>query len=169
MATHDDMTTTPDRSLQHQHNDATEAADAQVLLAELETAREMNRKLQDQLKKTVKAVENAERASNEALRAHTKMVETLTETMRENTALALERDMWKSRARRAMAQAESSQQQHRIPAYDMPASLGLMHITEEEARVIRKAIARLHHPDSGGDAERMKLWNASLDRIERHS
>jgi hypothetical protein len=44
-----------------------------------------------------------------------------------------------------------------------------MQITEEEARVIRKAIARLHHPDSGGDAERMKLWNASLDRIERHS
>jgi regulator of replication initiation timing len=166
MATQNDMTT-PNRLLQHQHDDVTEEPDPQALLAELETAREMNRKLQDQLKKTVKAVENAERASNEALRAHTKMVETLTETMRENTALALERDMWKTRAKRAIAQAESNQQ-HRIPAYDMPASLGLMQITEEEARVIRKAIARLHHPDSGGDAERMKLWNASLDRIERH-
>jgi hypothetical protein len=30
---------------------------------------------------------------------------------------------------------------------------------------IRKAMARLHHPDVGGDPERMKAWNAALDRI----
>jgi hypothetical protein len=27
-------------------------------------------------------------------------------------------------------------------------------------------MARLHHPDVGGDAERMKAWNAVLDPLE---
>jgi chromosome segregation ATPase len=137
--------------------------DTDELLEELESARETNRKLQDQLKKAVKAAANAERASAEALRAHTRMVETLTETMRENTALSIERDMWENRARRALAQMEEH------PGFDMPASLGVIHITDAEVKAIRKAVARLHHPDSGGDAERMKMWNASLDRIERRA
>ena len=39
---------------------------------------------------------------------------------------------------------------------------------EEPAEVgaIRKAMARLHHPDTGGDAERMKAWNAALDPLD---
>lgn len=39
-------------------------------------------------------------------------------------------------------------------------------ITTNEAKVIRKAMARLHHPDVGGDEQRMKLWNAILDQID---
>ncbi len=145
-----------------QRYETPEDHDITSLREELEATRETNRKLQDQLKKAVKAASNAERASAEAMRAHTMMVETLTETMRENTALAIERDMWQSRARRAMALLDT-------PTFDVHGSLGVTHITEDEAKAIRKAIARLHHPDSGGDAERMKMWNASLDQIEHHS
>ncbi len=118
--------------------------------------------LEQELKKAVRAAANAERASAEALRAHTKMVETLTETMRENTALSLERDMWKARARRIAAYAEDNQRND-----DVPVPETLSHITVEEARAIRKAMARLHHPDSGGNPERMKYWNTTLDQIER--
>ncbi len=35
-----------------------------------------------------------------------------------------------------------------------------------EARAIRKAMARLHHPDVGGDEQRMKAWNVVLDKFE---
>lgn len=118
--------------------------------------------LEQELKKAVRAAANAERASAEALRAHTKMVETLTETMRENTALSLERDMWKARARRIASFAEDHQRSDDV---SIPESLS--HITVEEARAIRKAMARLHHPDSGGNPERMKHWNTTLDQIER--
>jgi septal ring factor EnvC (AmiA/AmiB activator) len=137
-----------------------------ALLKELEEVRAENQRLQEQIKKTVKAASNAERAAAEAARAHAKMVETLTETMRENNALTIDRDMWKARAQRATAQAETFANANGY-AYDIPTSLGTLHVTEDEARAIRKAIARLHHPDSGGNAERMKMWNAALDRIER--
>jgi hypothetical protein len=40
-------------------------------------------------------------------------------------------------------------------------------LTPAEVGAIRKAMARLHHPDTGGDAERMKAWNAALDPLER--
>jgi uncharacterized protein (DUF1786 family) len=90
------------------------------------------------------------------------MVETLTETMRENTALTIERDMWRSRAQRLNIPVEP-------PVVNVGAMLGMLQMTDEEVNAIRKAIARLHHPDSGGNAERMKLWNASLDRVERRS
>jgi hypothetical protein len=35
-----------------------------------------------------------------------------------------------------------------------------------EARAIRKAMARLHHPDLGGNEQRMKAWNVVLDKFE---
>lgn len=35
-----------------------------------------------------------------------------------------------------------------------------------EARAIRKAMARLHHPDVGGDEQRMKAWNVVLDKFD---
>lgn len=135
----------------------------ELLLEELEEVRADNRRLQDQLKKTTRAAGHAERSAAEAARAHAKMVETLTETMRENTALTIERDMWKSRAHRV---SHSYEHVGTTPIYDVRESLGVMHITPEEVRAIRKAIARLHHPDAGGDLERMKMWNASLDQLE---
>jgi hypothetical protein len=36
-----------------------------------------------------------------------------------------------------------------------------------DTRAIRKAMARLHHPDVGGNPDRMKAWNATLDRMIR--
>lgn len=129
--------------------------DSLALQQEVHDIRAKNRVLQRRLKK-------AEESAAEAIRAHAKMVATLTETMRENSALLIERDMWKLRAQRA----EVTQDQQGALASSAPFVPGIDHITETEARVIRKAMARLHHPDSGGDTERMKVWNAILDRIE---
>lgn len=39
-------------------------------------------------------------------------------------------------------------------------------VSPTEAKVIRKAMARLHHPDVGGDEQRMKVWNAVLDQLD---
>ncbi len=121
-----------------------------ALLAELEALNAENRKLRRQLHK-------ADQAVAEARRAHAKMVDTLTETMRENTALSLERDMWKGRAQRGSYTTEEG---------ELREVFGIEQITEAEVAAIRKAMARLHHPDAGGDAERMKRWNAVLDRLE---
>ncbi|MCU0491105.1 MAG: hypothetical protein MUD01_05940 [Chloroflexaceae bacterium] len=125
-----------------------------LLRRELDEAHSLNRNLLRQLKK-------AQEAATEAQRAHTKMVGTLTETMRENTALTIERDLWKNRAERIGYHFD---EQHGA-SFDLPGLVG--QISEEEANIIRKAMARLHHPDAGGDSERMKAWNAALDRIAK--
>lgn len=39
-------------------------------------------------------------------------------------------------------------------------------VTPAEAKIIRKAMARMHHPDVGGNEQRMKVWNAVLDRLD---
>lgn len=133
--------------------------DYATLQSELAAAHANNRKLQRQIKKI-------EQAAEEAKRAHSKMVETLTETMRENTLLTVERDMWKGRAQRR----ETDEQSTSGPTLtiDIAALIGIDYITAAEARAIRKAVARVHHPDSGGDVERMKQWNAALDQIKEH-
>lgn len=125
----------------------------ELLRQELAEAHAMNRGLLRQLKK-------AQEAAAEAQRAHAKMVVTLTETMRENTALTTERDMWKARATKGSGDTAP---EHGV--IDIGTFVG--QITQDEARAIRKAIARLHHPDAGGNAERMKAWNAALDRIHK--
>jgi hypothetical protein len=57
--------------------------------------------------------------------------------------------------------------QARVEGRQAPFSLGALALTPDEVSAIRKAMARLHHPDTGGDAERMKLWNAALDPLEQ--
>lgn len=152
-----------DRSLQtqpHERNDPstpeeTMSEQEQMLWQELEAAHSMNRKILRQLKRAQDAVA-------EASRAHTMMVDTLTETMRENMVLSNERDIWKARAmKRGMLRPDEPE-----PG-DVRILLGIGKITEAEARAIRKTMARLHHPDAGGDPERMKAWNAALDQIEQ--
>jgi len=133
-------------------NNSPAERERELLVHELEEAHTMNRGLLRQLKK-------AQIAAEEAARAHAKMVVTLTETMRENTALTIERDMWRDRALKAGVEMDAPS------PIDLGALVGA--ITEDEANIIRKAMARLHHPDAGGDMERMKAWNAALDRIER--
>jgi hypothetical protein len=88
----------------------------------------------------------------ETVRAYNLTVANLVEITRENTALTRERDMWRSRAERGERNLSFGN-----------ASFSL---TTEEVGAIRKAMAKLHHPDVGGDPERMKQWNALLDPLE---
>lgn len=89
----------------------------------------------------------------ETARAYNMTVANLVEATRENNLLARERDMWKARAEGT--------------ATPFKFGKGTLELTPAEVGAIRKAIARLHHPDAGGDAERMKLWNAALDPLDR--
>ncbi|MCS6883326.1 MAG: hypothetical protein RMK84_19720 [Oscillochloridaceae bacterium] len=125
------------------------------LRRELAEAQALNRGLRRQLEKALMA-------ANEAQRAHAKMVATLTETMRENTSLAHERDIWRARAQRLEAGMTS---EPRVAQRTLDISSLAGQLSEDEINAIRKAMARLHHPDVGGDPERMKAWNAALDRI----
>lgn len=87
---------------------------------------------------------------SEATRAYKLTVANLVEITRQNALLEYERDMWQARAEGRPA----------------PFKLDSLTLTPEEISAIRKAMARLHHPDTGGDAERMKLWNAALDPLD---
>lgn len=133
--------------------------ECELLRRELAEAQQTLRGLRRQLDKALAAV-------SEAQRAHAKMVATLTETMRENTSLTHERDLWRHRAQRLEA-GVSAEPESGQPVIDITALAG--QISEDEVNVIRKAIARLHHPDVGGNPERMKAWNAALDRIRQGS
>ena len=132
--------------------------DYDLIRRELAEAQSLSRGLRRQLEKALTA-------ANEAQRAHAKMVATLTETMRENTSLAHERDLWRARAQRLEQGLgpEPGPGGSGRPVIDITALAG--QISEDEVNAIRKAMARLHHPDVGGDPERMKAWNAALDRI----
>lgn len=88
----------------------------------------------------------------EATRAYNLTVANLKEATRESAVVARERDEWRSRAEYA-PYAES--------LADLPLTL-----TVNEVRAIRKAMARLHDLDLGGNPERMKQWNAVLDPLE---
>lgn len=129
--------------------------DYELLRRELAEAQALSRGLRRQLEKALQT-------ANEAQRAHAKMVATLTETMRENTSLANERDVWRAKAQRLEA-GLSAEPGAPTPTIDISGLAG--QISEDEANAIRKAMARLHHPDVGGDPERMKAWNAALDRL----
>lgn len=129
--------------------------DYELLRRELAEAQALNRGLRRQLEKALQA-------ANEAQRAHAKMVATLTETMRENTTLSHELETWRTRAQRLEA-GLGPEPAAVGPAINIAALAG--QISEDEVNAIRKAMARLHHPDVGGDPERMKAWNAALDRI----
>lgn len=94
-----------------------------------------------------------EQARNaELVRAYNLTVANLMEVTRENTLLTRERDQWRTRAERG----------GRTFAIDSDT----IEMTPAEVSAIRKAMARLHHPDLGGDSERMKIWNTLLDPLE---
>jgi chromosome segregation ATPase len=138
--------------IQHDgQNPERELHDTGTLLRELDEARKTIRTLLRQMQKTQDQL-------TETQRAYTKTVANMVEIARENTTLSRECEMWKARAQSAQAHTPT------IALDGMPIELSL-----EETQAIRRAMARLHHPDAGGNVERMKAWNATLDQLEsRH-
>jgi hypothetical protein len=120
--------------------------DIELLRHELEEAHKTVRTLLRQLGKE-------QTRHHEIARAYNMTVANLAEVSREHALLARDRDQWRARAEgRPLVVLD--------PRSPFPP------LSNDEVRAIRKAIARLHHPDLGGDAERMKLWNAILDPLE---
>jgi hypothetical protein len=111
----------------------------------------------DEAHKTIRSllrqIDKEQARYQEILRAYNLTVANLVTITHENNALERERDMWRARAQS-------------IP---VPFQLGsdTLTLTPTEISAIRKAIARLHHPDMGGDSDRLKAWNAALDTLER--
>ncbi len=83
--------------------------------------------------------------------AYNKTVANMVEVVQENLLLNNELDRLKQASKRSV---------------DAPSIAWTFTPTPSEARAIRKAMARLHHPDVGGDEQRMKAWNTLLDRFE---
>ena len=119
--------------------------DAGMLQHELEEAHKTIRGLLRQIDKT-------QARYGEIARAYNKTVAYLMVITRENALLEHERNMWHARAAGI--------------APPINFGSGLPELTPAEVGAIRKAMARLHHPDTGGDAERMKAWNAALDPLD---
>jgi formiminotetrahydrofolate cyclodeaminase len=110
----------------------------------------------DEAHKTVRSlmrqIDKEQARYQEIARAYNLTVSNLVTLTHENNALERERDMWRARAQGAM-----------VP---FQIGTGALTLTPAEVSAIRKAIARLHHPDTGGDSERLKAWNATLDALE---
>jgi hypothetical protein len=105
------------------------------------------------IRSMLRQLEKARAAHAEAERAHRMTVENLVRTTGECALLERERDTWKRRAEEREAST-------------ILIGNGGVQLTSAEIGAIRKAMARLHHPDLGGDPERMKLWNMLLDPLE---
>jgi chromosome segregation ATPase len=121
-------------------------ADTSWLQRELDEAHKTIRSL-------LRQIDKEQARYQEIARAYNLTVANLVTITHENSALERERDMWRARAQ----------------SVPVPFQLGsdTLTLTPAEVSAIRKAIARLHHPDTGGDSERLKAWNAALDTLER--
>jgi len=85
--------------------------------------------------------------------AYEQMKQNIIEMNREYAVVEREREMWRMRA-----------EQSSIHWNDQ-----LPYLDDAEINAIRRAMARLHHPDHGGDSNRMKQWNKLLDQmIDKH-
>jgi KaiC/GvpD/RAD55 family RecA-like ATPase len=108
-------------------------------------------------KRTIRALERearkAEARYQELARAYQKTVHNLVKATGRCAGLELERDQWRARAEQAPSAAHVAD--------------GALRLSRREVATIRRAMARLHHPDTGGDGERMRAWNTLLDTLER--
>ena len=107
---------------------------------------------QTEVRRLTRALKKEQQRLAETAEAYNKTVTNLVRTVHENTVLRYEYERLKQR----------------VPAPDErpgPIVFGL-NVTRSEIAAIRKSIARLHHPDVGGDAARMQAWNVLLDDIE---
>src|ERR1041384_4350918 len=89
------------------------------------------------IRRLLRQISKEQSRYDEIARAYNKTGSNLMEITRENAALEHDRDMWKARA----------------DGRASPISLGglTIDLTTAEVSAIRKAMARLHHPDAGGD------------------
>jgi hypothetical protein len=102
-----------------------------------------------------RAARKAQARYAELARAYELTVANLVETTSACSMLERERDRWRRRAKeRAGAVAFSCD---------------TIALSSAEIAAIRKAMARLHHPDAGGDGARMQAWNMLLDTLEREA
>lgn len=106
--------------------------------------------------KTIRGLQRAARKAqgqyDEIRRAYTLTVANLVQTTSRCSVLEQEREQWHRRGGERVASATFS--------------TGMLILNAAEVAAIRKAMARIHHPDAGGDVERMKAWNTLLDRLE---
>lgn len=121
--------------------------------------------LQRDLEAAQKAIRNLLREADKAQqrydqlsRAYRLTVDNLVKTTSECSALERELEQCKQRGGRAEPRDE-------MPSFNT----GALTLSLDEVAAVRKAMARLHHPDAGGDAERMKAWNALLDTLEQRA
>lgn len=104
------------------------------------------------MRSLMRQIEKDQSRAAEIARAYKLTVTNLVEITRQNAEIERERDLWRLRAT-AVAP---------MPTFGD----GTLTLTAEEIGAIRRAMARLHHPDTGGDAQRMQIWNAALDAME---
>jgi chromosome segregation ATPase len=119
-----------------------------------QTVSELQRQLveaQTAIRRLTRELAKEQARHAETTEAYTKTVRNMVEIARENAILSHELERLKRSAR---------------PAQTISLNYLDLDITPGEAKAIRKAMARLHHPDVGGDEQRMKLWNALLDRLD---
>jgi chromosome segregation ATPase len=116
-----------------------------ALHEELRAARRAIRALEREARK-------AEARYQELARAYQKTVRNLVQVTGTCAGLEHERDLWRARAEQAPTASHIAN--------------GALRLSQREVATIRKAMARLHHPDVGGDAERMQAWNTLLDGLE---
>ena len=106
---------------------------------------------QAELRRLARELRKEQARHAETSQAYNKTVSNMVDISRENALLTHEIE----RLKRAPRPARST-------SIDL---LGI-DLTPNEARAIRKAMARLHHPDVGGDEQRMKAWNSVLDQLD---
>jgi hypothetical protein len=105
--------------------------------------------------KTIRALlrqlSKAQARQHETTRAHKMTVSNLLENANYQSELLRERDEWRLRAENTRARVRLGGE--------------LPDLTLDEARAIHRAITKLHRSE-GGDAERLKLWDALLEAVE---
>lgn len=118
--------------------------------------------LQRQLEEAKATIRRLTRELAKEQARHAETTEAYTKTVTNMVAVARENALLNHELERLKRTSKSG------PTVDLS---GLpLDLTPNEAKVIRKAMARLHHPDVGGDEQRMKVWNAVLDQLdEAHS
>ena len=110
---------------------------------------------QAQVRRLTRELKKEQQRLAETAEAYTKTVNNLVRTVHENTVLRYECERLK----------RCTPEHH---AGSGPQVLGIS-LTRIEIAAIRKAMARLHHPDVGGDAARMQAWNVALDQLDESS